>query len=95
MGASGHVLHVVGSVTLTDLRDAQILRGFVKLSDRQTDRHSELELTSGQTLRPDRRGLNLVARLRTLDGNLLNLLADAQLAVGKVRPMAETQNFLP
>lgn len=34
MGRSGHVLHVVGSMTLTELRDAQILSGFIKLQNK-------------------------------------------------------------
>jgi len=33
MGDSGHVLHVVGSETLAELRDAQVLRGFIKLQN--------------------------------------------------------------
>lgn len=34
MGRSGHLLHVVGSMTLTELRDAQVLSGFIKLQNK-------------------------------------------------------------
>lgn len=34
MDDSGHVLHVIGSMTLTELRDAQVLSGFIKLQNR-------------------------------------------------------------
>lgn len=39
MGRSGHVLHVVGSMTLTELRDAQVLSGFIHLQNKQDRFH--------------------------------------------------------
>ncbi|MED6239003.1 hypothetical protein ATANTOWER_000517 [Ataeniobius toweri] len=90
MGASGHVLHVVGVMTLTDVRDAQVLRGFIKLNNKQTERGDSAETELRSVALTNQEMLNLVAVLWTLDGDLLDLLADAQLAVRKVRPVAET-----
>ena len=47
LGASGHVLHVVGSVALTELRDAQVLGGVLHLRDRQV-RQDERQTTQSR-----------------------------------------------
>ncbi len=98
-GRSGHLLHVVGSVALTELRDAQVLRGFIKLQNRteqNTHTHTHTHTNRVQSKCFDsgssRNGCehHLVTEIGSLDGNFLDLLTNAQLTLGEVGPMAGT-----
>lgn len=93
-GGSGHILHVVGSVTLTELRDAQVLSGFIKLQNRQTATGG-LKTLYAQVNPEDQTDWtsdHLVAVVGSLDGNLLDLLADAELTLGEIGPMTGTND---
>lgn len=56
MGGSAHVLHVVSSMTLTELRDADVLSGFIHL---WTETEMSLKLHLELQVKLEGRGLTL------------------------------------
>lgn len=96
MGESGHLLHVISSVTLTELRDAQVLSGFIKLQIRTNTNtwfNSKTQTWTGNCEGSWFWSDHLVAVVGSLDGNLLNLLTDTQLALGEIWAMAEIKKW--